>query len=377
MMTHDQMLAFVLKMTKHGLDSIQHFDSGGTVLGAPTGGPSGTTGLAGAVGNVLGTSNSFQANPGTNTAQLQGAYDSATGAVNNANNLAGTLAPGVNQGAASQAGLTQQLRDQSMGIGPNPAQSRLNENTGQNIAQQAALAASTRGAGSNPGLTALTAGNVGSNIQQNSVGQAATLQAQQQLAAQAQLQNLAGTQVGQGINSVGMQNQANQGEQSILQGANDSANKINAQVSQGNQDQSGDLLGGIGSALGGIGGFLVGGPAGAAAGSSIGGSLFAEGGQVPEHLIHMASIYHPHHLQKKAPAQSAPTNVGEKLKAGGKVPGKPKVNHNAYKNDIVSAKLSPGEVVIPLDVINDKGKLGQMARFIAANIERKRSGRSL
>jgi hypothetical protein len=64
-------------------------------------------------------------------------------------------------------------------------------------------------------------------------------------------------------------------------------------------------------------------------------------------------------------------------KEGGKVPGKPKVAHDAYSNDTVKADLTPGEVVIDLNTLKDKGKLGQMARFVAKEIERKKAGRKL
>jgi hypothetical protein len=70
-------------------------------------------------------------------------------------------------------------------------------------------------------------------------------------------------------------------------------------------------------------------------------------------------------------------HMGEELKAGGKVPGHPKVHHDSYKNDVVEAKLSPGEVVIDLDSLHHKGKLGKMARFVAKEIERKKMGRKL
>jgi hypothetical protein len=61
---------------------------------------------------------------------------------------------------------------------------------------------------------------------------------------------------------------------------------------------------------------------------------------------------------------------------GGKVPGK-MPEKDAYKNDTVDAKLTPGEVVIDVNTLKDKGKLGQMARFVAKEIERKKAGRKL
>lgn len=505
-MTNQQKLDFVHKQTKLALEHVQHFDQGGTVLTGPTpatGGGSGATtpgGLFGGINSFLGTNNQYQATAapiqqGTNAAQLNQAYTGAQGALQNATGLQGSLAPGVNQGAASQNFLTNQLMNQAQGIGPNPAQAALNQNTGRNIAQQAALQAGQRGAGANPGLAALNAANVGANLQQQAVGQEAVLGAGQQLAAQQALTGLAGQQVGQGTNATQLQNQVQQNEQNILQGANTAANNAavssqqninttNAQIAAGNAQAAGNTAGGIGSALGSIGGFLLG---------------FAEGGKVPAHLAHLhetAKIYHPHMMagggkvdnvpgyeqggmawqnsvpvssqisggaafnapsqdssflgglgkgisdhiansepdeeeEKEEPAKLGTTGpveayhndvpaatlgnplaetigsspslatapslgammnpmmgpnavyiakggqVGGKLKEGGKVPGKPKIGHDSYSNDTVSAKLSPGEVVIDLNTLKDKGKLGKMARFVAQNIERKKTGRKL
>jgi len=65
---------------------------------------------------------------------------------------------------------------------------------------------------------------------QQAVGQAATLQAQQQLAAQNEAQNLAAQQIAQGAGAIQGVGQQAQNEQNILQGANTSFN--NAQVAQ-------------------------------------------------------------------------------------------------------------------------------------------------
>lgn len=455
-------------MTKHALDSVQHFDAGGTALGGPVTAGSGNAvnpssqGIAGAVGSVLGTNNNFQASgaqitPGTNVNQLNAAYTGTQGALTGANNLATTLTPGVAQGAGSQNTLTNELTAETMGGGPNPAQAALNQNTGTNVANQAALAAGQRGASGNVGLIAREAGQQGAAIQQNAVGQEATQEAQQQLNAQNALANVANSQVGQGTNAVQLQNQTQQNEQNILQGANtatnnaavsqqENINSTNAAVAAGNQNSNQNVAQGVGNALNALGGGA--------------GTLFAEGGKVlPKHLHAMASIYHPHMMadggmvwQNSVPVSSSinpgaspnlpqdtfqsgnspsapsggggsgsmgfgtstPTmmagepgvmggagaggaaglgevadlavlaarggripNMGRKLEAGGKVPGKPKVNKDAYKNDTVNAKLSPGEVVIDINTLKDKGKLGQMARFVAQNIERKKMGRKM
>jgi hypothetical protein len=448
MMTSQQKLDFVHKQTKLALEHVQHFDSGGTALGGPT--QTGTnnatnpntSGIAGAVGNVLGTNNNFQATganiqQGTNANQLNQAYTGAQGALNQANNLTSTLTPGVSQGANSQNTLTNELQNESVGGGPNPAQAALNQNTGQNIAQQAALAASTRGAGANAGLVAQGAANTGANLQQQAVGQEATQAANQQLNAQNSLQNLAATQVNQGTAATQLNNQTQQGEQAILQNANTAANNAavssqeninttNAATSAGNQNANMNVLGGIGSAVNSVGSAL---------------SLFAKGGTIPEHLNHIAKIYHPHFASggEVGPWENANVDTGsinpgapvnlpqfvplnsskpaaddededeedeipaavprgvqpmavnpsqqvpmmsrggnaKSFKKGGHVPGKPKVNHDAYSNDTVKADLTPGESVIDLNTLNDKGKLGQMARFVAREIERKKAGRKL
>lgn len=458
-MDHQKKLDFVLKMTKHALEHVQHFDDGGTTVGGPvvsgqstSGTSSGVHGLIpsygttagdalpvlGAIGsgvNALGaaTQNNFQATgavlqPGTNASQINASYNNAQSGLGQQQAFANQLSPGGAQGAGAQAGLSQQLQNQSMGQGPNPAQAALNQQTGRNISQQAALAAGQRGAGQNAGALASNNARQGSEIQQQAVGQGATLQAQQQLAAQQQLQGLSANQINQQGQAITGFNTAGQNEQNILQNANNAyntsnvamqsnLNNVNAGISQGNQAASNNLLGGL---LSGSGTAL---------------SSFAKGGMVgmPDHLMKMHSLYHGHHYDEGGDVQvnegkedyTAPTaatspnigsvspadegnpfsggggggssgggsgaglamlaaahggkvpNVGQKLKSGGSVPGKPKVDHDAYKNDTVSAKLSPGEVVIDLNTLKDKGKLGQMARFVAANIERKKSGRKL
>lgn len=371
-MTPDQMLAFVHKMTKQGLESVQHLASGGAVLAGPGGNAvtpnNGPTGLAGSIGNILGTTSGYKAQAapiqqGTNAAQLNEAYNGVQGALQGAGNLVNTVNPGISQGAGSQDFLTGQLQNQILGQGPNPAQLALNQNTGQNIAQQAALAASVRGAGANPGLTALNAGTIGAGVQQQAVGQNAILQANQQLAAQQQLAGLAAQQVGQGTNAIGLNNQSQQGNQGILQNANASANNAlvsnqnninstNQAAAAGDQNQAKGILGGIGGALGGIGGAFAKGIQGA----------YFQGGKVEPHLMEMASIYHPHMKQGN-------------YESGGRVPGKPMVKGDSPKNDVVPAMLSKGEVVIDNATLKANDKLGKMARFVAKEIARKNSGR--
>lgn len=564
-MDHQRKLDFVLKMTKHALASIPHYELGGpvnmgstdprpifnnpapapaaaapapvaTALGGPTtagtnnAAAPGKSGIAGPISDVLGTADNFQATGaaiqgGTNQAQLNNAYSGTQGALNQVGGLSNTLVPTAQTGVNSQNLLTNQLTQRSQGLGPNPAQNALNQSTGQNISQAAALAAGTRGAGTNAGLVANNAANTGAATNQTAIGQAATLQAQQQIAAQNQLQGLAGDQVSQATDATQLNNQANQNEQNILQGANTATNNaqvssqqninnVNAATAAANQNANQNLLTGIGQGINSVGSLFSGG-LGAV------GSIFAQGGEVyPPGFHELAMVYHPKHygkggrvwqnsspvsseisggpaaylpqfqqvdwgkkkdpvdpgtapgtnptgadggyglggaamnqdlgaqnpygaapltsdslqmptlgagLNSVAPGPSLGYADGGDVQApssyqndtppstsisggapvslpqytppqsssgggggiaglaslaalaarGGKIPGKPKVNHDAYKNDTTLALLTPGEVVMDLRTLHDKGKLGQMARFVAANIARRNAGRAL
>jgi hypothetical protein len=61
-------------------------------------------------------------------------------------------------------------------------------------------------------------------------------------------------------------------------------------------------------------------------------------------------------------------------KTGGSVSGKAKVSGNSYSNDTVKAMLSPGELVVDRNTMQDKGPAGQMARTLAALIAAKNRG---
>jgi len=105
-----------------------------------------------------------------------------------------------------------QLQNIVEGVGPNPAQAMLRQQTGQNVANQAALMAGQRGAGANIGLMARQNAQLGGNLQQQAVGQGATLQANQSLNAlgqiggqQAAMGNTANALGGLGTTQVGNQ----------------------------------------------------------------------------------------------------------------------------------------------------------------------------
>ena len=333
-------------------------------------------GLFDSIGNLFGGSpngSGFQAT-GLTPQQLNAAYATTGDAYNQQQNLANALAPQGQQGIQSQNALTQALTQQMQGAGPNPAQAALNQNTGQNVANQAALMAGQRGASNNVGLMARQAAQQGANTQQQSVGQGATLQAQQQLAAQNQLQNLANTQIGQQAGAVGNLNNYALGNQQQLVGLQENMNNANAGMAQTNANNTakalGGLLGGVGALGSSIGGMFGGGSPALAGGGAAGGAapmMYAyDGGQVPEHLNNMNVVYHNKHYEHKESPKLAQVPSKDRFKKGGMVPGEPKVNHNDPKNDVVDAKLTPKEIVLPLSVTESENPPEEAAKFVAA-----------
>lgn len=407
-LTADQKLKFIHGMTKLALDKIPHYDLGGFVGDAvhTLGQVNPIIGVAQGQNPLknIGLINQFSPGaapitPGTNPEQLGTAYTGAQGAIANQQGLVKQTQPGVAQGLAAQSQIQGQLLNQAAGQGPNPAQAALNQATGRNIAGQAALQASQRGASANPGAVAAEAARTGSDIQQQAVGQSATLQAQQQIAAEQAAAGLAAQQYGQGAGAIQGENAAQQGEQGILQGANTAANNalvgqqsgintVNAGVAAGNQKQIGNLVGGL---LGGA--------------SSALGSLFAEGGEVHaagseeddepvgdiSKWLNSSPMMAPTpevQALKSIPAEESMARGGKVKKAlppmrgkntalvskGGKVKAGDKSeksvsNKDAYANDKVPALLSEGEVVMDKDTLNDPGPIGQMARAVAHHIE--------
>lgn len=255
-------------------------------------------------------------------------------------------------GLENQKAVFQMLMNQANGVGPNPAQAMLNQNTQQNVAQQAALMGSQRGIGSNPGLLARQAANVGSNIQQQGVGQAATMQANQQLNTQALLAQLAGQQVNQQAQGLSNLNQFGQNNQQMLLNAiaqhnaanvqnQGNVNSINAGVAQQNQQTQNQLLGGLINASG--------------AAATMGGNSkqpgtspgFAHGGMVGD-------------------SGSATCAYLNKYASGGMVPGKATTAGDSVKNDKVKAMLSPGEIIIPRTHASTPEKAADFVRAVLA-----------
>lgn len=262
--------AFNQKMGRAKYPRHQNLANGGIVKRFADGGgvadtSAGPQGPLGAISNALGTNNNFRAGianiqPGTNATQLNNAYTGANNALNTQTGLTNTLVPQAAQGVTNQGVLANQYLAMTQGQGPNPALAQLNQTTGTNVANQAALMAGQRGAASNVGLLARQAANQGAATQQQAVGQGATLAAQQQIAAQQNLANLSANQVGQAGQATTALNAAQQNEQNTLLGANagynnanvgmqSNINNVNAQVAGANQNQNNGILGGITGAL--------------------------------------------------------------------------------------------------------------------------------
>ncbi len=222
----------------------------------------------------------------TNPQQVTGSYWNAQGGLNAQQQYLQNLLsqPSSNQQNVfnQQQGLANQLQGVANGTGPNPALQQLQNTTGQNVQNQAAMMASQRGVGANAGLLARQAAMQGANIQQQAVGQGAALSAQQQLAGmgllqgqQANMAGLANAQTANTQNALMGYSQAAQSEQQNLLNAlaqnnqsnvtmQSNINNANALIAntaaQGQQGLIGGLASGLGAAA--MKGFGGGAPAG-------------------------------------------------------------------------------------------------------------------
>lgn len=305
-------------------------------------------------------------------------------------------------GIQNQSQVYGQLQDVSQGKGPNPAQAMLNQTTGQNVASQGALQAGQRGASSNVGLMARQIGQQGAATQQNAAGQAATLQANQSLNALGAAGNMANTQAANQIGAtqnLGAQQLTNQGQQlgalgsynQSLTGGQSNVNTTGAQIAGANIGTNnaliGGALGGVGAAIGTMGKTnnpsapapgIAPAPAPMQTGANLGVNTqlpqptptgFAQGGIIEGPQSSVGRFLGGH----KPMAYGG--NVGSQLKSGGPVPGQAKVQGNSYQNDNVKALLSPGEVVIPRDVMQSKNPSEGAAKFVAAILAKKKGGK--
>ena len=355
---------------------------------------------------------------GANAGQAAQSYDQTQAGL--AQQAAFVAALQGQNGVQNQTDVYNQLQGIAAGQGPNPAQAMLNNATGANVAQQAALAGSQRGASQNVGMIARQAAQQGAQIQQNAVGQGAAMQANQSLNAIGQAGGIAGQQVGQQQGAINAYNAAAQGQQANVLGAINAQNAaaVNAQNNinsvqgqqalQAQQNQA-NAIGGLASGLGTAaayfapqkpvpvqtaGGAAAAGPVAPPGSTSSGGMTttpiykasggeiaaigkenygprshvtkhlmaFAKGGEVPA-KVSPGEIYLPPAAAKAvAQGKVAPSQAGERI------PGQAKVKGDSLKNDTVSKNLEVGGVVVPRTKAKDDGKA---AAFVASVMKRK------
>jgi hypothetical protein len=320
-------------------------------------------------------------------------------------------------GLQNQTNVYNQMQNIANGTGPNPAQAMLNQQTSKNIANQAALMAGQRGAAANPALMARLAAQQGANLQQQAVGQGATLQANQQLAALGNMGNIAGQQVGNQLNAQGQLSGTALGAQgNILQGITgqnnaavgniSQANQIDSQIARENAARQAQIVqgiaSGVGSAMtgvpmnfssggGGAGGMMTAGasPNPMGSGSKLGQSpinmipmanggevtqqpqtsritqyfnnpvRMAQGGQVPA-LVSPGEKYIAPEDLAKVKGGASPMTVGKT------VPGVAKVQGDSFENDTVPAMLKEGGIIIPRSIVQGKDAAKKSAEFVAA-----------
>lgn len=352
-----------LRLRKGGV--IQNFDSGGTILGGPGTMTQAPSGPIQNLSNALGT-NAVAANiqGGTNQAQLNNAYTGATNALNNQINLTNTLNPQAATAVGNQNMLAEQEGAMARGEGPNPAANQLAQATGANVSNQAALMAGQRGASANPALIAREAAQQGAQTQQQAAGQAATLQAEQQIAAQNNLANLSNTQINQTGGATTALNTAQQNEQNVLQGANTAANNaavsMQGNINNNNASMNHGLLGGITNAISNI---------------PIIGSLFDEGGEVGKDgkpgVIHHGhkKLEFVHKMAKMGLEHFDKGGMpGEQIKQNPLVPGVTPIaptqsfggQYNPVNNSGAPEMSSPSSESFDLGIPNAKDKESQM-----------------
>lgn len=355
-------------------------------------------GLLGLKGGVNGTgfagpSLADISNP-TTQAQVQASYGGAQNSLQSQQALMQALQQ--QNGLGNQSQVYNQLQGVAAGQGPNPAQNMLNQATGQNVQNQAALMAGQRGIGANTGLLARQIGQQGAGIQQNAAGQAATMQSQQSLNALGLAGGLANQQTANQIGAVGANTNANLAEQGQLLGAQGQFNQQQLQNQQGfNNINAGFVNQGMQGQQGLIGGLIGGaGTVGAAAaGAAHGGMIegYAQGGSVsgmpPQ--VDFLNNWQPAMMSKGGPVDAV-VSPGEKFldpgqvqqfAMGGKeqaleraatIPGKAPVAGDSKKNDIVPAKLPPGGIVVPR---TDANNMHDAAKFVSSVLARKKGKR--
>jgi hypothetical protein len=398
--------------------------------------------VVGGIEDVFGARNKFNATAPANTFQATEAPIDRTSYSQAIQDYLAAAGPnGAN--AAGQNALIGQLQTAANGGGPNPALEQLRETTNANAARTAGAIASQRGI--NPALAARMAMDAGANANQTAAGQAATLAAQQQIAARSQLAQALQAQAGlnlSGLTGTGnLQNGQNTGiiQNSLgTQGLNQAtaaqnanlklgAQQINAGVAAQNANTGAGLLGGIMQGLG----------AAVAPKAAHGGEItledaltkkYAAGGDISIPYVAIPDYSGPQYSRGEAALLAGGSAVGRwvgrpvpdsseafafspdvtaqpigsptvapwegarpllttgvpfaahggefaravaarglhDFRVGGPVPGRPMVDSDSERNDVVPAMVSPGEVVLPRSVAQAPDAAQRAAEFVAA-----------
>ncbi len=370
------------------ITNIAGLASTGAGLGTALGGPAGT--VAGAVaGAVVGIGQSlydyFVSNgddPATAAAKAH-QYDStfvATPAQLASTNYAPALANGQVQEAAGfdastatggrQGSLADTLQARANGQGgPSIAELQLQQKTDANARAAASLIASQRGI--NPGLAARLAGRAETDANQQAVGQAAILRAQEQQAAQAQLANvlgqqragdIAGGQLGESLFGTAGGLTGQQRGQDLQNQI--STNEINAATASGNATRAANVAAGTRTADQTDAALQARQAAALASGAGATGAVASTqpGG---------ASLPSPDSTDNTPESPGfVPQPVG--AAHGGVIPGRAPVAGDSPANDLVHALLSPGEAVVPRSIMDADDAPERAAEFVAALLRHKR-----
>lgn len=235
------------------------------------------------------------------------------------------------------------LKQQMNGGGPNLANQQLQNTTGQNVSNQAALQAGQRGASSNVGLMSRQIAQQGGQLQQQAAGQAASNRLAQQLGAQSQLGGVLSSEGQLGA--------------SVL----NNSNNIGSQQGQQNAKMNQDLISGISGGLsGGMFKFSAGGLPEQSPQMSHGFLSNFLSGNRPEMPVQMMAQGGANRLpfapitDYRQGGQVQAQNLSQKAVKPG----------NDYANDKIPAMMSEGEVVLPREVTQSPNAPQMAAHFM-------------
>lgn len=250
--------------------------------------------------------------------------------------------PLASAGGNAMLGLIPQLQSEAAGtgIGQTLAQRLMQQGLQQNIQGVQSNVLSQRGL--NPAMQAQMIAQQSANLGQQTAAQAGNLGLQQQLGAQSNLGTLGNQLTGLGTTQATNQAGANTNYLNSLTSGFGTAQGQNVQNALGQGQIAAGIAGTNASTAASnlasqrqiLGGFIGG-------GASMGASALTPAAAAPAAAA-----------PEVAPAAAA----AAALAGGGRVDGMAEKDGNSYQNDTVSAKLSPGEIVIPRSAAFDKNK---------------------